>query len=118
MSDATGNPMPITLDAILSERFKEFAVEGMAWYDLVSLHYWNPNKAYSILNSQDRGFYYVTPDNVNNASTWTIKKTPWATAASGNPRTINATSGNFRIPIPAAEMAQAPWLSEAAVDYP
>ncbi|HVG41023.1 MAG TPA: RagB/SusD family nutrient uptake outer membrane protein [Chitinophagaceae bacterium] len=114
----TGTAIPLTLDAILNERFKEFAIEGMAWYDLVRLHYWNPQKAYSILNAQDRGFYYVTPDNVNNASTWTIKKTPWATAASGNPRMINANSGNFRIPIPAAEMAQAPWLSNAAVDYP
>ncbi|MET0635319.1 MAG: RagB/SusD family nutrient uptake outer membrane protein [Chitinophagaceae bacterium] len=114
----TGTPLPVTLDNILSERFKEFAVEGMAWYDLVSLHYWNPDKAYSILNSQDRGFYYVTPDNVNNASVWTIKKTPWATPASGNPRMINANSGNFRIPIPAAEMAQAPWLAEPAVEYP
>lgn len=113
----TGTPIPLTLDAILNERFKEFAIEAMAWYDLVSLHYWNPTKAYSILNSQDRGFYYITPDNVNNASTWTIKKTPWA-----NPpqfiRKINANSGNFRIPIPAVEMSQAPWLQNPAVDYP
>lgn len=114
----TGGLLPLTLDAILNERFKEFAIEGMAWYDLVSLHYWNPTKAFSILNSQDRGFYYITPDNVTNPSVWTIKKTPWATAASGNPRMINANSGNFRIPIPAVEMAQALWLKNPAVDYP
>lgn len=114
---STGAAIPLTLDHILNERFKEFAMEARAWYDLVALHYWNPAKAYSILNSQDRGFYYVTPDNVNNASTWTIKKTPWATPPA-NPRMINATSGNFRLPIPAAEMTQAPWLAEAAVEYP
>ena len=113
----TGTPIPLTLDAVLNERFKEFAIEAMAWYDLVRLHYWNPQKAYSILNSQDRGFYYVTPDNVNNASTWTIKKTPWANPPA-NPRMINANEGNFRIPIPAVEMAQAPWLSNPAVEYP
>jgi starch-binding outer membrane protein, SusD/RagB family len=113
----TGNPIPLTLDAILNERFKEFAIEAMAWYDLVRLHYWNPQKAYSILNSQDRGFYYITPDNVNNASTWTIKKTPWANPPA-NPRLINANAGNFRIPIPAVEMAQAPWLGNPAVEYP
>jgi starch-binding outer membrane protein, SusD/RagB family len=89
----------------------------MAWYDLVTLYYWNPQKALSILNSQDRGFYYVTPDNVNNASTWTIKKTPWANPPA-NPRKINANSGNFVLPIPAVESAQAPWLSNPAVDYP
>lgn len=113
----SGASKPITLDDVLFERFKEFAIEGMAWYDLVSLYYWNPAKALQILNSQDRGFYYITPDNVNNASTWVIKKTPWANPPA-NPRMINANSGNFFIPIPAAEMSQAPWLSNPAVDYP
>ena len=117
LADGIGNPLPLTLDIILNERLKEFAMEGMARYDLVNLHYWNPQKAYSILNSQDRGFYYITPDNVNNASTWTIKKTPWANPPA-NPRKIDANSGNFEIPIPAVEMAQAPWLGNTAVDYP
>ncbi|HEY0042000.1 MAG TPA: RagB/SusD family nutrient uptake outer membrane protein [Flavisolibacter sp.] len=114
----TGVPLPINMDVIQNERFKEFSMEGMAWYDLVSLHYWNPQKAYNILNSQDRGFYWVEPD-VRNApaSNWVIKKTPWATAPA-NPRMINANSGNFRIPIPAVEMASAPWLTKQAVDYP
>ena len=113
----TGATIPITLDAILYERFKEFSMEAMAWYDLVSLHYWNPTKAYAILNSQDRGLYYITADNPTNPSTWTIKKTPWANPPA-NPRRINAHSGNFRIPIPSVEMAQAPWLSNPAVEYP
>ncbi len=113
----TGNPLPITLDAILKERFKEFAVEAMAWYDFVSLHYWNPQKAYSILNSQDRGFYWITPDNMTTPSNWVIVKTPWANPPA-NPRLINANAGNFRIPIPSVETAQAPWLSNAAIDYP
>jgi hypothetical protein len=114
----SGAPIPLTLDVILSERFKEFAMEAMAWYDLVSLHYYNPQKAYQILNSQDRGFYYITPDNATNASSWVIKKTPWATTASGNRREINATSGNFQLPIPSVEKNQAPWLANPAVDYP
>jgi starch-binding outer membrane protein, SusD/RagB family len=113
----TGTAIPLTLDAIIYERFKEFALEGQAWYDLVSLHYWNPDKAYAILNAQDRGLYYITPDNPTNPSNWVIKKTPWANPPA-NPRKINANSGNFRIPIPAVEMAQAPWLSTTAVDYP
>ncbi|RYZ62446.1 MAG: RagB/SusD family nutrient uptake outer membrane protein [Chitinophagaceae bacterium] len=117
-TDQNGAPLPITLDLILSERFKEFAIEGMAWYDLVSLHYWNPQKAYDILNSQDRGFYWIEPDVRNaQANNWVIKKTPWANPPA-NPRKINAHAGNFRIPIPSVETAQAPWLNEAAVDYP
>ena len=117
-TDQNGAPLPITIDVILNERFKEFAIEGMAWYDLVNLHYWNPQKAYTILNSQDRGFYWIEPDVRNaQANSWVIKKTPWANPPA-NPRQINAHAGNFRIPIPAVEMAQAPWLNEAAVDYP
>jgi hypothetical protein len=110
----TGTPHPLTLDVILKERFVEFAMEGMGWYDLVSLHYYNPQKAYSILNSQDRGLYNITPDAFPNPTSWTIKKTVWATTE----RKISASSGNFLLPIPAQEKSQAPNLSKPAVDYP
>ena len=110
----TGLPNPLTLDAIFRERFIEFAMEGMGWYDLVSLHYYNPQKAYSILNSQDRGLYNIAPDAFPNPTSWTIKKTRWAT----NDRKINASLGNFLLPIPAQEKSQAPNLSKPAVDYP
>jgi hypothetical protein len=89
-------------------------MESMAWYDFVRLHYWNPQKAYSILNSQDRGFYKITPDAFPNPTSWTIRKTPWATTD----RMITANSGNFRLPIPSAEISLAPNLLKPAVEYP
>jgi hypothetical protein len=104
---------PLTLDKLFSERFKEFAMEGMSWYDLVSLHYWNPSKAFSILNSQDRGLFFTAPDQMPNPTQWTITKTSWFTE-----RTINANEGNFLLPIPNAELSQAPNLQATAVDYP
>lgn len=104
---------PITMDDILRERFIEFAMEGMAWYDLVSLHYYNPNKAYEILNSQDRGLFAIKPDAFPNPTQWTFTKTSWATTE----RTINANSGNFLLPIPSAELSQAPNLKKPPVDY-
>ncbi len=110
----TGAPTPLTMDVIISERFKEFAMESMGWYDLVSLHYYNPGKAYSILNSQDRGLYNIKPDVFPNPTMWTIKKTSWATTE----RKIDANSGNFLLPIPATEKSQAPNLSKPAIDYP
>lgn len=110
----TGVAHPLTLDAIFKERFIEFAMEGMGWYDLVSLHYYNPQKAYSILNSQDRGLYNIKPDAFPNPTFWTIKKTTWATTD----RKVNASSGNFLLPIPAQEKSQAPNLAKPAVDYP
>jgi len=104
---------PLTFDAIFKERTVEFAMEGMAWYDLVSLHYYNPAKAYAILNSQDRGLFFTAPDQFPNPTSWTFTKTAWAT----NERTIIANSGNFLLPIPSAELSQAPNLQKPAVDY-
>jgi starch-binding outer membrane protein, SusD/RagB family len=105
--------LPLTLDDILRERFIEFAMEGFSWYDLVSLHYYNPSKAYSILNSQDRGLFFTIPDVFPDPTTWTFVKTAWATTD----RTINANDGNFLLPIPAAELSQAPNLLKPPVDY-
>ncbi len=105
--------LPLTMDVILKERFVEFAMEGMGWYDLVSLHYHNKAKAYSILNSQDRGLFYTKPDVFPDPTQWTFSKTSWATTD----RKINANDGNFLLPIPAAELAQAPNLLKPAVDY-
>jgi hypothetical protein len=104
---------PLTLDMLFSERFKEFAMEGMSWYDLVSLHYWNPSKALSILNSQDRGLFFAKADVIPNPTDWTFIKTSWFSE-----RTISANEGNFLLPIPNAELSQAPNLSRPPVDYP
>ncbi|MEO5590980.1 MAG: RagB/SusD family nutrient uptake outer membrane protein [Chitinophagaceae bacterium] len=104
---------PLTIDAVLKERFVEFAIEGLAWYDLVSLHYYNKAKAYSILNAQDRGIFATIPDRFPNPTTWTFIKTTWATTE----RKITANDGNFLLPIPAAELSQAPNLLKTPVDY-
>ncbi len=104
---------PLTLDMLLSERFKEFAMEGMSWYDFVSLHYWNPAKALGILNSQDRGLFFTRPDQMPSPTQWTFTKTSWYSE-----RTINANEGNFLLPIPDAELNQAPNLKKPPVDYP
>lgn len=104
---------PLTLDMVLSERFKEFAMEGMAWYDFVSLHYWNPSKALSMLNSQDRGLFFTKADQIPNPTEWTFTKTSWF-----GERQISANEGNFLLPIPNAELSQAPNLKKPPVDYP
>ncbi len=104
---------PLTLETIQRERFKEFAMEGMSWYDLVSIHYYDPTRAYSILNGQDRGLYSMTVDQMPNPTEWTFIKTAYFTE-----RTINASSANFQLPIPNVELAQAPNLNRPPVDYP
>jgi hypothetical protein len=80
---------------------------------MVSLHYWNPSKAFSILNSQDRGLFFTQPDIMPNPTEWTFTKTSWYTE-----RMINANEGNFLLPIPNVELSQAPNLQKPPVDYP
>jgi hypothetical protein len=107
---------PLTLDVLLSERFKEFAMEGSTWYDIVNLHYWNPQKAFDILNSQYRGLFVTVPNNTSDqaqANEWTFIKTSWYEF-----KTPQASEANFEMPIPAAERAQAPNLNGPIVDYP
>ena len=104
---------PLTADVLFKERIIEFAMESQCWYDIVRLHYYNKAKAYSILNSQDRGLFAAIPDQFPNPTTWTFRKTPWSTTN----RKIVANDGNFRLPIPTAELSQAPNLLKPAVDY-
>ncbi len=110
----SGAATPLTFDHIFKERILEFAVESMAWYDIVRLHYYNPERAYQILNSQDRGYFSITPDAYPNPTSWTFKKTSWHTTE----RQVNASAGNFRLPIPSAEISLAPNLNKQAVEYP
>jgi starch-binding outer membrane protein, SusD/RagB family len=104
---------PLTFDVIFRERVLEFAMEAATWYDLVSLHYYNPEKAYSILNSQDRGFYAIAPDKFPDPTAWSFTPTAWANTN----RRVIANDGNFYLPIPAADAASAPNLRKKAVDY-
>lgn len=103
---------PLTWDEIFEERIKEFAMESMAWYDLVRLHYYNPQKAYDIINSQDRGLFVIVPDRWPNPTGWSFTKTAWFAD-----RFVNANSGNFLVPLPASEVSQAPTLTEEPVPY-
>jgi hypothetical protein len=109
----TNGSGPLTLDKLYSERFKEFALEGMAWYDFVNLHYWNPQKAYSMLNAQDRGLFFAQPDQMPTPTLWTFTKTSWFSE-----RQVVANDGNFLLPIPNAELSQSPNLKKPATDYP
>ncbi|MCJ8165878.1 RagB/SusD family nutrient uptake outer membrane protein [Pontibacter sp. E15-1] len=102
----------LTWDDIFEERMKEFAMEGLAWYDLVRLHYYDSEKAYEIINNQDRGLFIVRPDRMPNPTSWKFVKTEGF-----NERTANANSGNFELPIPAVESSQAPSLREDPVPY-
>lgn len=103
---------PLEWQDIFEERAKEFAMESMIWYDLVRLHYYDAQRAYDIINSQDRGLFVVRPNQWPNPTAWTFTKTSWFAN-----RSANATPGNFQLPIPASEASNAPSLLEEPVPY-
>jgi starch-binding outer membrane protein, SusD/RagB family len=102
----------LTWDDIFEERIKEFAMESMSWYDLVRLHYYDEEKAYNIINSQDRGLFVAKPNRWPDPTAWTFTKTSWFAD-----RTANANPGNFQLPLPAFEVSQAPTLNDPPVPY-
>jgi starch-binding outer membrane protein, SusD/RagB family len=102
----------ITWQDIFDERTKEFAMESMAWYDLVRLHYYNPQAAYDIINVQDRGLFVIRPNQWPNPTAWTFAKTSWFAN-----RYAVANEGNFLLPLPSSEVSQAPSLSLEPVPY-
>lgn len=109
--DPFGGPTELTWQMIFEERMKEFAMESVAWYDLVRLHYYDPEKAYDIINNQYRGLFLVSPNQWPNPTAWTFSKLNWITEYA------TANSGNFRLPLPASEVSQAPALGVEPVPY-
>jgi len=99
-------------DDVFEERAKEFAMEGITWYDLVRIQYYLPEKAYAIINNQDRGGYVAKPNRFPNPTGWTFTKTSWFAD-----RNAVVNSGNFYLQIPSVEISQAPNLNSPAIDY-
>ncbi|WP_256009041.1 RagB/SusD family nutrient uptake outer membrane protein [Desertivirga xinjiangensis] len=99
----------ITWEDIFKERYLEFAMEGLAWYDFVRLHYYNPQKAYEMLNTMNKGTYTITPLPKDNPVTWNIEVV--------TPRNYPVNSTSFFLPYPAGEVTKAPNLLKPPVPY-
>ena len=93
----------INMESILKERRIEFAFEGQYWLDLVRLSYWNPDKAVSILNNQQRVSFTYDKGTV--------------TPGDPNPAVVTATVSAFTLQLPASELTADPNLAEPPVPY-
>lgn len=102
-----------TLDDLLHERRYEFAVEGDAWYNLVRLYYYNPQKVVDIIGNQIRGSYTIRIK----PGTGTATKKREFTFINRNPDKFKLVSTAFYLPIPDTETAQAPNLLKEPVPY-
>jgi hypothetical protein len=93
----------IDIDTLINERRIELAAEGQYWMDLVRLSYYNPAKAISRLNGEQRVTFSFTNGVLTPASPYGII-TP-------------ATIQSFSFPIPSFEVTANPKLSEPPVSY-
>lgn len=97
--------MELDIDVIINERRIEFACEGHYWYDLVRLSYFNPVKAVSLLNNQQRVTFEYNSD--------TEVATPNDPIGIISP----ATLATFTLELPTSEVIANPKLLEPAVPY-
>jgi hypothetical protein len=98
------NPVTsLTADSLAIERRKELAFEGHYWFDLVRLSYYNPAKAISSLNSQQRQ-QFTYANGIATATANGIVITP-------------ATAATFTLPLPSTELTANPKLLQAPVAY-
>jgi hypothetical protein len=99
----------ITFDDIFLEKRIETVFEGIYWYELMRLYYFNPTKAKSIIDAQDKGAYTLTYNTGStNPRTWT---------AVYNTKKYPVTDQTMYLPIPEAELVKAPNLAAAPVPF-
>ena len=111
---ATLDPVDsFTLDDLLHERRYEFAVEGDAWYDLVRLYYYNPQKVIDIIGNQIRGIYTIRIKE----GTGTPQRKREFDFIIRNEERFTLAPSKFYLPIPDRETAQAPNLLKEPVPY-
>ena len=99
----------ITFDDIFNEKRIETVFEGIYWYELVRLYYFNPAKAKAIINAQDKGSYTLT----HVAGT----EAPRQYTATYNSVTYSVSDQTMFFPLPEAEMIKAPNLSKPPVPF-
>ena len=98
-----------SFDDIYKERRLELALEGDRWYDIVRLHYYMPEKAKTMITSQERGYWaglddLYTYDDASNLEINSLKAT-------------GITDDDFTIPFPEVDLSLNPGLMNEPVDF-
>jgi hypothetical protein len=99
----------ITFDDIFLEKRIETVFEGVYWYELMRLYYFNPAKAKGIINNQNKGSYTLT----HNAGT----ENPRNYTVTYNSVKYPVTDGTVYLPLPEAELVKAPNLASEPVAF-
>jgi starch-binding outer membrane protein, SusD/RagB family len=93
----------IGFDDIFREKRIELAMEGMAWYEIMRLYYFDPAKAKAYAAAQDRGNYSMTyVAGSTNPRQWNVTYTP---------ASFTFTDQTVYLPFPELELSVSPGLS-------
>lgn len=127
------NYTEISFENLIVERRKEFAFEGMNWFDVKRYYYRDPSAALAYLNDMQRDrIYKMTYSAEYNGMTDADKYVyendkshyylTWQTLSDANDpdsrvNNIVFTAASMTMPIPAAVTTTDPLLNEDAVDY-
>jgi hypothetical protein len=99
----------VTFDDIFLEKRIETVFEGIYWYELMRLYYFNPSKAMGLINDQDKGAYTLTYNvGSSNPRTWT---------AVYNTVKYPVSEATMYLPLPEAELVKAPNLAKPPVAF-
>lgn len=99
----------ITFNDIFEEKHIETVFEGIYWYELVRLYYFNPAKAKEIINAQDKGSYTLT----HVAGT----ELPRRYTAVYTPAFYPVSDQTMFLPMPEAEIIKAPNLLKEPASF-
>ncbi len=114
-----GYRAPMTWQDLISEKRREFAIEGSNWFDVLRWYYRDAQGALDYLNSMNRHWMYLKPDDkaqYNNPAAYKLAKSKdeWGMYDASD---IMLTMNSFVMPLPASAVTASPQLNDAPVEY-
>lgn len=114
-----GYGAPMTWEQLITEKRREFAMEGTNWFDVLRWYYRDAQGALNYLNSMGRQRMYVKPaekNDLNDPSKYTLA-TNKAEGGMYDPGDITLTLNSFIMPLPQTVLTSSPQLADAPVEY-
>lgn len=114
-----GFSAPLSWQNLITERRREFAIEGNNWFDVLRWYYRDPQGALDYLNNMNRHWMYLKPDDKaqwNDFSKYRLatSKAEWGMYDASD---IILSMNSFIMPLPAGVLTASPQLSDPAVEY-
>lgn len=114
-----GYHAPMTWEMLVTERRREFAIEGNNWFDVLRWYYRDPQGAVAYLNGMNRHYMYVKPGDkslYNDPSAYTLA-TCRAEGGQYDASDIKLSASSMIMPIPSPVLTASPQLADDPVEF-